>query len=258
MIEIEKTADNVITMSVSGRIEKAGINEAVTMLDDMLAQMQTANILVDLTHYEGMSMEALIADTRYGLTHLNELNKYKRIAVITDKDWIEALIWLENKVFSQSDMRCFETDEREKAEAFVNGETIAPKEYAPSVTRIPTSRPDLLAFNIHDKIRGGDATAVFGFLNAAYDAFGKIDLLVAIDDYEGFELGMIFDAKTWKTKTASLSHINRYAIVGGPSFLTSTAQFMGAFMPVDIKVFAKGEMNDALKWLDEKPLLANR
>ncbi|WP_306117771.1 MULTISPECIES: STAS/SEC14 domain-containing protein [unclassified Roseitalea] len=256
MIVVEELSPGVISLDVTGRLEKTDIEHAITELEAAREAHEKISLVVDLTGFAGMTAEALIADLRYGFSQINELDHYQRIAVLTGHEWIETLIWLEGKVFRSLDIRCFKPDERQRARAFANGMQVPPAARKPAIVRVPTDRADMLAFRITDKVRTADAKAVMGFLSDAYQRHERIDLMVIVDEFEGFEPKMLFEGATWSTKGSSLSHVRRYAIVGGPAALRSTASFMGAFMPVEIKAFERDEEDAAWKWLNAGPLLA--
>ncbi|MEL6919677.1 MAG: STAS/SEC14 domain-containing protein [Pseudomonadota bacterium] len=255
MIKLDTIADGQIHLAVEGKLEREDITTTISALEAARNEHNDVNVLIDMTGFAGMTAEALVADLRYGLGHLTELKHYKRIAIVTDADWIEALVWIEGRLLRQTDMRCFGSDEIDHAKVFVAGEDVPERHHDPSVIRIASDRADLIAFEIRDKVRTADAHAMFGFLNAAYEVYGKIDLMIIIRDFEGFELGMLFDGETWRAKSASLSHIDKYAVVGGPASLTSTAQFIGGFLPVDIKAFSLDEKDKAWAWVGARPLL---
>ena len=67
-------------------------------------------------------------------------------------------------------MRTFATDDEDTAKRFVAGEDIPEPEFEPSVVRLGSNRPDLIVFEIRDKVRSGDADAMFGFLTDALRA----------------------------------------------------------------------------------------
>ncbi|MEO0544092.1 MAG: STAS/SEC14 domain-containing protein [Pseudomonadota bacterium] len=255
MIEVETIGEGQLALRVKGKIERDDIVHAMKELNAATEANQAINLLIDMSEFSGMTVEALIADARFGFSHLSKLHHYKRVAVITDADWMKSIIWLENQLFRSIDIRTFAPEDADNAERFIAGHDIPEPKHEPSVIRLPSNRPDLMVFEIHDKLRRGDAQAVFGFLNDAYKQHGKIDLMVIIRDYEGFELGMLLDGATWKSKTNSITQIDQYAIVGGPPFLTATAQFVGSFLPVEIKTFELKELDEAWKWLGARRLL---
>ena len=256
MITIETLSPGVLSLDVTGKLERADIEEAITEIEAAREEHTSVSLLIDLTGFAGMTAEALIADLRYGLSQISELDHYNRIAVLTGHEWIETLIWLEGKLFRTLKVRCFKPDERQRARAFVHGTDIPEPDRRPAIVRVPTDRANMLAFRITDKVRSSDAKAIMGFLTDAYQRHEKLDLMVIVDDFEGFDAQILFDAGTWSTKRESLSHVRRYAVVGGPSFIRNAASFFGAFMPVEIKAFERHEEDEAWQWLNAAPLLA--
>ena len=207
MIEARRLADDQIELVVRGKLDKSDIESAITELEAAQVDGRKLNVLVDLSAFSGMTMEAFIADVRYGITHLKALDGYDRLAVITDADWIEAMVWIESKIFRRVDIRAFETDERDEAIMFMNGEEPPERGHRPGVVRIPAKRDDIIAFRITDKIRENDAKAMFGILTDAYEHHGKIDLMIVIEDFEGFDPKMVFQGDVWSGKMKAMSHV---------------------------------------------------
>ncbi|MEO1703253.1 MAG: STAS/SEC14 domain-containing protein [Pseudomonadota bacterium] len=255
MIEVESIDEGQLLLRVTGKLERNDIDRATRELNAAATDNEALNLLIDLSKFEGMTIEAVISDARYGLIHLSDLKRYQRIAVLTNADWLKSIVWIENQLFGGIDMRTFATDDEDLARGFVAGEDIPEPEYEPSVVRLASNQPNLVVFEIRDKIRAGDAGAMFGFLGDAYKQHGKVNLMVIVREYEGFELGMLFDTDTWKSKTGSISQIDQYAIVGGPPFLAATAQFVGSFLPITIKTFKLDELDEAWAWLGARALL---
>ncbi|MEQ8399467.1 MAG: STAS/SEC14 domain-containing protein [Roseitalea porphyridii] len=256
MITVEPLSPGVLSLDVTGKLDKGDIEHAITELEAAREEHDEISLVVDLSGFAGMTAEALIADLRYGFSHINDLGHYRRIAVITGHDWIETLIWLEGKVFRALDIRCFKPDERQNARAFANGMDVPAPRHRPAIVRVPTDRANMLAFRITDKVRASDAKAIMGFLKDTYTRHDKIDLMVIIEELEGFDPAILFDTGTWSAKAQSLSHVGRYAVVGGPDYVRRTAGFLGAFMPVEIKAFERDEEEAAWAWLNAAPLLA--
>jgi hypothetical protein len=256
MIEVETLPGGIVSIDVTGKLDKTDIELVIAELDAAREAHGKISVMVDLTGFAGMTADALIADLRYGFSHLSELDHYERIAVLTGHDWIETLVWLEGKVFRRIDIRCFKPDERQRARAFANGMEVPRAETAPGIVRVPTDRANMLAFRITDTVRAADAKAIMGFLKDTYARHDKIDLMVIIDELDGFDPAILFDTGTWSTKAQSLSHVGRYAVVGGPDYVRRTAAFMGTFIPVEIRAFARDEEDEAWAWLNAGPLLA--
>ena len=69
-------------------------------------------------------------------------------------------------------------------------------ETPPSIRRIETDRSDACAFEITGHITAADVENLYGLLEAEYALHDKLDLLVLIHDYEGFDWSAAFTETT--------------------------------------------------------------
>jgi len=83
-------------------------------------------------------------------------------------------------------------------------------------------------------------------------------LLVVIDDFDGFELSLMFESDVWAGKWNAISKLRKYAVIGGPSFARGAASFFGSFLPMDIRTFERDHEKEAWSWLGAAPLLEAR
>ena len=256
MIVAEIVAPGVIGLDVTGKLERDDIEAAIVAVEEALDRFGDIALIVDLTGYAGITASALIADMRYGMSHLDQLDRYKRIAVISGHAWIDTLAWLESKLVRSVDIRRFPPDERHKAKVFAMGGEIPHRRKEPAIVRIATDRADVFAFRVTDHVGKHDAHALFGFLAEAWKRSETIDLMVIIEDYDGFDRSLLADPTVWKGKAAGIARIRRYAVVGGPAAIRNAAVFFGAFLPVDIRSFERGNESEAWHWLSAAPLVA--
>lgn len=256
MMEAEIVAPGVISLDITGKIGREDIETAIIAVEEALDRFGDIALIVDLTGYAGITAPALIADLRYGMSHLDQIDRYKRIAVISGHGWIDTLVWLESRLVRTVDIRRFSPDERHMAKIFALGGEIPKRHKEAAVARIPTDRADVFAFRVTDHVGKHDAHALFGFLGETWKHFDKIDLMVIIEDYDGFDLSLLADPAVWKGKAAGIAHVRRYAVVGGPPAVRNAAVFFGAFLPVDIRSFERGNESEAWHWLNAAPLVA--
>ncbi|KFB09747.1 STAS/SEC14 domain-containing protein [Nitratireductor basaltis] len=123
----------------------------------------------------------------------------------------------------------------------------------PHVKRIETSREDAVAFEVTGHITAADVENLYGLLDGIYVVHDKIDLLVLIHHYEGFDWTAAFREGTIAGKTSALKHIRKYAVVGGPSWMSTTLAFFRPFLSIEMKHFALEEQEEAWKWLGAEP-----
>ncbi|GAB5537277.1 MAG: hypothetical protein Rubg2KO_35260 [Rubricoccaceae bacterium] len=106
---------------------------------------------------------------------------------------------------------------------------------APAVTQLDTDRPDLVALAVDGHLTADDYKRVVDpAIELALRDHDEIDLLMRLDDLDGVSLGAA------KEDAALAKHIGRFrrmALVGGPGWLTSLVDTLGALMPTEVEAF---------------------
>lgn len=121
----------------------------------------------------------------------------------------------------------------------------------PAIRRIDTDREDLCALEIVGHFTAADLENAYGLLQGAYEEHDKIDLLLLITRYEGFDWGAAFDQSTIRGKTQALRHIRKYAVVGGPAWMRIVLGIFGPLTPVQTHHFDAEEA--AWEWIGGRP-----
>lgn len=126
----------------------------------------------------------------------------------------------------------------------------------PAIRRIDTDRSDLCALEIVGHFTSNDLENAYGLLEAVYAMHDKVDLLVRIKDYEGFDWSAVFDESTIRGKAQALRHIRNYAVVGGPGWMRAVLAVFGPLTSIRTRHFDIAEESKAWEWIGgkEKPL----
>ena len=123
-----------------------------------------------------------------------------------------------------------------------------------TVTRIPTDRPDLYAFEIDGEVTSEAMEAMSETMNAAFDAHeGKVDMLLLFREYAGSEAGATLDGDVIASRFRSLSNVARYVVVGAPESAETMIEAMGKLMPVEAHTFPLPEASAAWTLLGARP-----
>lgn len=120
-----------------------------------------------------------------------------------------------------------------------------------SVVQRDAPRPDLVAFEIKDKITKPDIEWMSAVTDRAMQAHDKIDMLLIMSNYEGSDLGATFDGYATSVKVRSVAHIRHYVVVGAPAFAEAMIKLSGLVMPVETKTFDLAEEAKAWAYLAE-------
>lgn len=120
-----------------------------------------------------------------------------------------------------------------------------------SVIQRDAPRPDLVAFDIKDKITKTDIEWMSAVTDRAMQAHDKIDMLLIMSNYEGSDLGAKFDGYANSVKARSVAHIRNYVVVGAPAFAEAMIKLSGLIMPVETKTFDLADEAAAWAYLAE-------
>ncbi len=120
-----------------------------------------------------------------------------------------------------------------------------------SVVQRDAPRPDLIAFEIKDKITKPDIEWMSSVTDKAMQAHGTIDMLLIMTHYEGSDLGATFDGYAASVKVRSVAHLRHYVVVGAPAFAEAMIKLSGLVMPVKTKTFDLPEEAQAWAYLAE-------
>jgi hypothetical protein len=130
-----------------------------------------------------------------------------------------------------------------------------PLDPVPAIRRIDTDRDDLCALEIVGHFTAADLENAYGLLEGAYAVHDKIDLLVRVSRYEGFDWSSAFTDTTIRGKTRALRHIRKYAVVGGPGWLRTVIGIFGPLTSIETRYFDADEEAAAWEWIDARPVV---
>ncbi|TYO88793.1 STAS/SEC14 domain-containing protein [Oceanicella actignis] len=258
MIEqLPPPAPHVLALRFAGRIEARDVDAAAEMLRDLLAREERVSMFFEIDRYEGVSAEALAHDLRAGIALLPEIGRIMRIALVTDVGWIAAAARLEDRILPHVHLRVFSPAERAEALEWVavpsEPPRLAHEPTGPGLHLIETADPKVVAFEIDGRLTLADIDHVAPILQAAWQAHDRIRLLGRVRDWRGFDAEVLFSARTAAMKLGALRHVERYALVGGPSWLARWIELAAPFAPMELRWFPAEREDEAWAWVGTRP-----
>lgn len=119
MIEVVSTPDGLVSIWVSGKVEKHEWEQVTDSVNGAMSQHGQVSLYVDLSDLESMSPGAILEDVRFSLKTLTDLNRLGRVAVVADSTLTEKATEASSKVFSDLDAKVFGQDEEAEARRWV-------------------------------------------------------------------------------------------------------------------------------------------
>lgn len=123
----------------------------------------------------------------------------------------------------------------------------------PSITQIPTTSDQVLAFEIQGEIQSDALERMAETMNEAFDRYDSVSLLVLFRPYDGTETGATMDWDVLKANFRSLSNLEKYAIVGGSEAPKDSVDFFDNLIPIDAKTFDLRETDAAWNFVGAAP-----
>jgi hypothetical protein len=102
MIVIEDEKD-LLKVHVYGELTLADFKELESSVTNELREYPQVNLLLDFTNMSGFTLDVAWEDIQFNRRHVRD---YKRIAVITDNQWLTWITWLSG-VFAEADVQTF-------------------------------------------------------------------------------------------------------------------------------------------------------
>ncbi len=112
-------------------------------------------------------------------------------------------------------------------------------------------RPTLLVFDIIAKIAKDDIEEMAEAVDAAFDLYDKIDMLLIFSDFEGMDADAAFDREALGAQVRSIRHVRKYGVVGAPAWARAMIEISGVLSPVESKTFDLEQEAEAWAWIQE-------
>ena len=118
MIEIfDIGIENGVAFRIKGKIRKNDMTTIFEACKEKIAEHGDIVLLEKIESVGGIEISALLEEIKY-LFELG-LSDIKKVAVLTDKKWIEKVVMIENKFFPQIEIKCFTFEQQSAAVSFL-------------------------------------------------------------------------------------------------------------------------------------------
>jgi hypothetical protein len=106
----------------------------------------------------------------------------------------------------------------------------------------------VLEVNLHGKLSRRDFDKIVPETERLIRKFKKIRILVTLHDFEGWDVGAMWDEIKWEAK--HFNDVDRIAIVGDCRWHKRMVGLCNAFTTGDVRYFPLDELDAAYQWVD--------
>ncbi|MEC5289326.1 STAS/SEC14 domain-containing protein [Aurantimonas sp. C2-6-R+9] len=246
---------HVLAFRLSGKVTGEDIKSYKDLLEAMLSTHDVVSLCVDVTGLSDMDADALLEGMKADLEFLSHIRQFRRGAVISDKEWPRAVIGFFSPLFPNFEMKSFAPERVDEALKWAAELPALPQADTPAVRFLPTSRDDVLAFEVDGVISEAEFPTVLAEINALFDRHDKVRLLGRIKHLGGFDPAILMQSGLIPMKLAAMRKVERYAIVGAPGWMSKMISTMNPLFDVDMRTFPAEREAEAWAWVEAEPIL---
>lgn len=249
MHTILESPRNVIALKLSGKLTKHDVETYEKLIDERIASDEIFGLLIDLSDFGDTEPDALAEDLKYEFSLFGKLKSFPKIALLSDKQWLNTLIRTTGHLLPGVDVKTFRSEDQHVAMNFAADLPKAGDDTCASIIEIPSGIPNLLGFEIKGKICMSCVEPYVERLKESFATHEKIDLLVRLNGYSGYDSDLFGQRSLYELKRDALKHVRRYAIVGAKPWMHGLIKMVDPFIKMEVRAFDPDEEDDAWKWL---------
>ncbi|MFN3325437.1 MAG: STAS/SEC14 domain-containing protein [Bryobacteraceae bacterium] len=121
MIEVLPAPNHVAAFRAHGLVTGDDFQKVIDETEAKLKTNERIGVYSDVMDFTDATGEAIAKRVQYGLSKLGDINRFARMAVITNKNWIRAVADWSAKLLPKSQIRVFDESERQSAMEWVAG-----------------------------------------------------------------------------------------------------------------------------------------
>ncbi|MGA9572917.1 MAG: STAS/SEC14 domain-containing protein [Lysobacterales bacterium] len=114
-ITILELAPDSLEVIIVGTMEKSDYDVFVPAVEKRIDECGEANLLLNVSNFEGWSPKAIWEDLKFDIKHYNDISRLALLAANSEKEWMATL----SKPFTGAKVKFFSLDAHESARQWV-------------------------------------------------------------------------------------------------------------------------------------------
>lgn len=149
MINLMETPQQIVAVRLQGEISAEDIARISKTVEKELSVHARIGLVIDFAQFVDATEQAIQEDMRFELGMLEHIQKLTGVVIVTDKKWMGMLMRYAGHLMPSIDLKIYAPGEIEAATVWVKRSvTKKPTPAGPAVTRIPTDKDNVYAFEI--------------------------------------------------------------------------------------------------------------
>jgi hypothetical protein len=247
MIHYLLSSNDVLAVRIRNGIGRAELDDLIERLQQKIDRGTKTHVFVDIDEFRSEDWRSALESLPHSMGLLR-LNRYGRIAVVSDDSLVRGWSRLESAMLPGVHYEIFHADEADRALGWVEGKFKFP--HAPALRFLQTDNPLVLAYEIDGTLTKTDLDQAIATLKPRLEReLGPISVLARVGELLFSEPAGMLSERYFHFKKATLARVERYAIVGGPLWLQMLVKATAPFVHFDLRHFDKADEEAAWKWV---------
>jgi hypothetical protein len=248
MIEYLTAPKDVLALRVHAPLSRAELAALVERLERALEANPKTHVYVEIDRFRGEDWRVALEMLPHSLSLMRQLDRYGRIAVVSDDKFVRGWSRFESAILPRIHYEIFHADEADRALQWVEGKIKFPHEAA--LKLLETTSPLVLAYAIDGTLTKADMDQAIATLRPRLTReLGPISVLARVGELLFSDPSSFLDERYFRFKKETLARVERYAIVGGPSWLQLMIKATVPFVPFELRHFASADEDEAWDWV---------
>ncbi|MDF1552285.1 MAG: STAS/SEC14 domain-containing protein [Deferrisomatales bacterium] len=121
MFKVTQNGENRLDIELSGKLDADGMTVALDALASKSENIQHGRMLYEVIDFQLPSLAAMGVEFSRLPSLLGLMKKFDRVAVLTDRTWLQMASELEGALIPGLEIKAFGRDQRAEAEAWLSG-----------------------------------------------------------------------------------------------------------------------------------------
>ncbi|MFX0543982.1 STAS/SEC14 domain-containing protein [Roseovarius sp. S1116L3] len=243
-----KQQENVLLVTLSGKVTADEVTAFYDRFEKVIEDIDRTGIVIDATGFDDMTGDAIARDIPLELGLLDQMGKIPKVAVVSDKEFIGALVQAVNPLVPMIDMQSFGPGDTQAAQDFASD--LPPKKpKGKGIYLMEESSPEVMAIELDGYMDDDEMEAISKEVLERLESSTDFRALIKITSFRGFDPGIMTDKSFFKMKIGAIKDMKKYAIVTDEGWLKPLVGFAGSISGIDMKVFPMAEERAAWDWV---------
>lgn len=250
MLKVRELKPNVWELTLQGVLEKSDIETMERELIPALRGDHPIGLIIRAENWKDITADAIAEDLRFEFRLLAQWAKIAKMAVVTDLQALAAVLNWVDPILPMIEMKSFGSSDVAAAEAFASDLPMrADQTSEGGVTLLADGSNGVVAYEIDGLITADDVRKVMKPLEPILQGDEKTNLLAKFTNYGGFDPAILMDGSFMGAKLGAINNLDRYAIVGAPSWMRTITAGVVPMMPFEMRLFDAAEETEARAWV---------